>query len=53
MASLPIAIYQYTNDPSPALHSIAWAGALLITIFVLTLSLITRFLFSRKKVTYE
>ena len=53
MASLPIAIYQYTNDPSPALHSIAWAGALLITIFVLTLSLITRFLFSRKKVSYE
>jgi phosphate transport system permease protein len=38
MASLPVAIYQYTNDPSPAMHSIAWAGALLIT---------------RKKVSYE
>lgn len=53
MASLPITIYQDTNDPSPALHAIAWAGALLITVFVLTLSLITRFLFSRKKVSYE
>ncbi|HUW52792.1 MAG TPA: phosphate ABC transporter permease PstA [Rhodanobacter sp.] len=53
MASLPIAIYQYTNDPSPAMHSIAWAGALLITLFVLALSLLTRLLFSRKKVSYE
>ena len=53
MASLPAAIYQYTNDPNPALHSIAWAGALLITLFVLALSLLSRLLFSRKKVRYE
>jgi phosphate transport system permease protein len=49
MESLPVAIYQYTNDPNPALHAIAWAGALLITLFVLALSLLTRLLFSRKK----
>ena len=53
MASLPVAIYQYTNDPNPALHAIAWAGALLITLFVLALSLLSRLLFSRKKVRYE
>ncbi|MBA2078127.1 phosphate ABC transporter permease PstA [Rhodanobacter sp. PCA2] len=53
MASLPVAIYQYTNDPSPALHTIAWAGALLITLFVLVLSLLTRMLFSRHKVRYD
>ena len=53
MASLPAAIYQYTNDPNPALHAIAWAGALLITLFVLALSLLSRLLFSRKKVRYE
>ncbi|HEY8682620.1 MAG TPA: phosphate ABC transporter permease PstA [Rhodanobacter sp.] len=53
MASLPVAIYQYTNDPNPTMHSIAWAGALLITLFVLALSLLTRLLFSRKKVSYE
>ena len=52
-ASLPVAIYQYTNDPSPALHAIAWAGALLITLFVLALSLLTRMFFSRKKVSYD
>jgi len=53
MASIPVAIYQYTNDPNPALHAIAWAGALLITLFVLALSLTTRMLFSRKKVSHE
>jgi phosphate transport system permease protein len=53
MESLPVAIYQYTNDPNPALHAIAWAGALLITLFVLALSLLTRLLFSRKKVPHE
>jgi phosphate transport system permease protein len=53
MASIPVAIYQYTNDPSPDLHAIAWAGALLITLFVLALSLTTRLLFSRKKVPHD
>jgi len=53
MESLPVAIYQYTNDPSPDLHAIAWAGALLITLFVLALSLLTRLLFTRHKVRYD
>ena len=53
MESLPVAIYQYTNDPNPALHAIAWAGALLITLFALALSLLTRMLFSRHKVRYD
>ncbi|HXD83395.1 MAG TPA: phosphate ABC transporter permease PstA, partial [Rudaea sp.] len=48
MASLPAAIYQYTNDPNPALHAIAWAGALLITLFVLALSLVARAVFARR-----
>jgi phosphate transport system permease protein len=51
-ASLPVAIYQYTNDPSPALHAIAWAGALLITLFVLALSLLTRQFLSSKKANH-
>lgn len=53
MASLPMTIYQYTNDPSPAMHAIAWAGALMIALFVLALSLLARLFFSRKKVSYE
>ena len=53
MESLPVAIYQYTNDPNPELHAIAWAGALLITLFVLALSLFTRLLLFRHKVRYD
>ena len=52
MASVPVAIYQYTNDPDPGLHAIAWAGALLITLFVLALSLLTRQFLSSKKANH-
>ena len=52
-ASLPVAIYQYTNDPNPTLHAIAWAGALLITLFVLLLSLSARWYLYRHKVTHD
>lgn len=52
-ASVPVAIYQYTNDPNPSLHAIAWAGALLITLFVLALSLLTRLFLSRRKVSHD
>ena len=53
MASIPVAIYQYTNDPNPALHAIAWAGALLITLFVLLLSLCARWYLHRHRVTHD
>jgi len=53
MASIPVAIYQYTNDPNPALHAIAWAGALLITMFVLLLSLSARWYLHRHKITHD
>ena len=52
-ASVPVAIYQYTNDPDPALHAIAWAGALLITLFVLLLSLSARWYLHRHKVIHD
>jgi phosphate transport system permease protein len=53
MANLPVVIYQYTKDPGPAMHAIAWAGALLITLFVLALSLLARLFLTRNKVTHE
>ncbi len=53
MASLPVAIYQYTNDPDPQLHTIAWAGALLITLSVLALSLLTRCIVLRHATHHE
>ena len=53
MASIPVAIYQYTNDPNPALHAIAWAGALLITLFVLLLSLSARWYLHRHRIAHD
>ncbi len=53
MASIPGSIYQYTIDPSPALHAIAWAGALLIALFVLALSLLARTVLNRQKMSHD
>jgi phosphate transport system permease protein len=44
MASLPVTIYNYAMGPYKDLHHLAWAGALLITVTVLTLSIIARVL---------
>jgi phosphate transport system permease protein len=42
MASLPSVIFQFALSPYDDWHTLAWAGALLITIAVLTLSIIAR-----------
>jgi phosphate transport system permease protein len=42
MASLPVAIFLYAMSPYQDWQSLAWAGALLITLFILTLSIIAR-----------
>jgi phosphate transport system permease protein len=44
MASLPLAINQFVNDPSPIWNRIAWGGALLITVAILVLNITARFL---------
>ena len=49
MASLPIVIYQFANSPYDDWHHLAWAGALLITAAVLTLSIVARLLGSRQR----
>jgi phosphate transport system permease protein len=42
MANLPVVIFQFATSPYPNWQSLAWAGALLITLFVLFLSVIAR-----------
>ena len=42
MASLPIAIYRYAGSPSADLIQLAWTGALLITVGVLMLNVVSR-----------
>ena len=44
MASLPAMIFQYAMSPYDDWHRLAWAGALLVTATVLTLSIIARLL---------
>jgi phosphate transport system permease protein len=47
MASLPAVIFQFAMSPYEDWHRLAWAGALLITFAVLTLSIVARVLESR------
>ena len=44
IASLPVVIFQYALSPYEDWHALAWAGALLVTATVLTLSVIARLL---------
>lgn len=42
MANLPIVIFQFAMSPYEDWHTLAWAGALLITFSVLTLNILAR-----------
>jgi len=53
MSSLPQVIYQYANDPGDTMHAMAWAGAFVVTMFVLLLSLASRLVLSRTKVSHD
>ncbi len=46
MANLPVVIFQFAMSPYKNWQSLAWTGALLITLFVLLLSIIARLLSS-------
>ncbi len=43
MASIPVAIYNYANAPEDSSHVLAWAGAFVITAFVLLLNIVVRY----------
>jgi phosphate transport system permease protein len=49
MASLPAVIFQYALSPYEDWHRLAWAGALLVTAAVLTLSIIARLLENKQR----
>lgn len=50
MANIPVVIFQFALAPYEAWHSLAWAGALLLTLFVLVISVGARYLL-RTRVT--
>ena len=44
MSSLPLIIYEFARSPSPEQQKLAWTGALIVTLAVLTLSITARVL---------
>jgi phosphate transport system permease protein len=52
MANLPVVIFQFAMSPYADWQKLAWAGALLITISVLTLNIVARVLFRQSATTH-
>jgi phosphate transport system permease protein len=52
MANLPVVIFQFAMSPYDDWQNLAWAGALLITLSVLTLNIIARVLFRQSATTH-
>jgi phosphate transport system permease protein len=53
MANAPMAIFQYAMSPYESWNAIAWAGAFVVTIFVLLLGLLARAILLRNKVRHD
>ena len=53
MANVPVVIFQYAMSPYETWHSLAWAGAFILTLFVLLISLIARAIVSRNRMTHD
>jgi len=52
MANLPVVIFQFAMSPYGDWQNLAWAGALLITVSVLTLNIVARVLFRQSATTH-
>ncbi len=42
MANMPVVIFQFAMSPYDSWHALAWAGALVVTLFVLALGIVAR-----------
>jgi phosphate transport system permease protein len=49
MANVPVVIFQYALSPFEFWHALAWAGAFVVTMLVLVLSLSSRWIIARGK----
>jgi phosphate transport system permease protein len=50
MANIPVVIFQFAMSPYESWHALAWAGAFLMTVFVLALAILSRTFFNRAHV---
>ncbi|MDH5832879.1 phosphate ABC transporter permease PstA [Luteimonas kalidii] len=53
MANVPVVIFQYAMSPYENWHSLAWAGAFVLTMFVLLVSLVARYIVLRNKIAHD
>ncbi len=53
MANVPVVIFQFAMSPYEAWHTLAWAGAFILTLFVLLVSLVARAIVRRNKMTHD
>ena len=51
LANVPVVIFQYAMSPYDQWHALAWAGALILTAFVLGLNLVVRLIIRAGKVS--
>jgi phosphate transport system permease protein len=51
MANVPVVIFQYALSPFEFWHALAWAGALVVVVLVLVLSLISRWMMARGNIS--
>ena len=47
LANIPVVIFQFAMSPYEAWHTLAWAGAFLMTVFVLALAIVSRTFIAR------
>ncbi len=53
MANVPVVIFQYAMSPYESWHTLAWAGAFMLTLFVLAVSLVARAIVARNRVVHD
>ncbi len=53
MASVPVVMYQFAGSPYESWQTLAWAGALVLTVFVLLISLVARGVLLRNRISND
>jgi phosphate transport system permease protein len=53
MANVPVVIFQYAMSPYDSWHSLAWAGAFVLTLFVLSVGIAARWIVARHRISHD
>jgi phosphate transport system permease protein len=53
MANVPVVIFQFAMSPYDSWHALAWAGAFVLTLFVLVVGLTARAIVARTRISHD